>query len=52
MNFSEDMVDQFRGMWDGYFQHSEQLGLKPDPDKFVVAFVDENFASESLGRDI
>lgn len=43
MDFPRELNEQLQGIWKGYAEHVKQQGLKPDPNQFVVQFVDENF---------
>jgi hypothetical protein len=45
MDFPSELKEQLQGIWDRYTEHIKQQGFKPDPNQFVVQFVDENFPS-------
>ncbi|GLR12987.1 hypothetical protein GCM10007907_17770 [Chitinimonas prasina] len=45
MDFSSELNEQLRSIWNGYAEYVRRQGLEPDPSKFATQFVDENFPS-------
>jgi hypothetical protein len=42
MSFDDSFGQQVKALWAGYLAHAKEIGRCPDPNEFVVSFVDQN----------